>query len=182
MWVTVTSPGTELDAADRGLGCLGVATASFAEQERRTREYHRRVRLCDPVGGVVNDRVATLNFLYCHEDRKLAAQRGFLFLGTFGMLNAHLLFTREAYPTSAYQSLANLAPAPSRGAGGPGDAPALPEGMCLGDPSQIIQAVKRWESIGVDEINFLLNSVELLPQEQVLESLRLFAREVMPAF
>ena len=23
MWVTVTSPGTELDAADRGLGCLG---------------------------------------------------------------------------------------------------------------------------------------------------------------
>ena len=98
------------------------------------------------------------------------------------MLNAHLLFTREAYPTSAYQSLANLAPAPTRGGGGPGDPPTLPEGMCLGDPGQIIQAVKRWESIGVDEINFLLNSVELLPQEQVLASLRLFAREVMPAF
>jgi alkanesulfonate monooxygenase SsuD/methylene tetrahydromethanopterin reductase-like flavin-dependent oxidoreductase (luciferase family) len=182
MWVTVTSPGTELDAADRGLGCLGVATAGYAEQERRTREYHRRVKQCDPVGGVINDRVATLNFLYCHEDRRLAAQRGFLFLGTFGMLNAHLLFTREAYPTSAYQSLANLAPAPSRGGGGPGDAPSLPEGMCLGDPGQIIAAVKRWEAIGVDEINFLLNAVELLPQEQVLESLRLFAREVMPAF
>ena len=42
--------------------------------------------------------------------------------------------------------------------------------------------MKRWESIGVDEINFLLNAVELLPQEQVLESLRLFAREVMPVF
>ena len=34
----------------------------------------------------------------------------------------------------------------------------------------------------IDEINFLLNAVEVLPQEQVLESLRLFAREVMPAF
>ena len=32
MWVTVTSPGTELDAAERGLGCLGVATASLSEQ------------------------------------------------------------------------------------------------------------------------------------------------------
>jgi alkanesulfonate monooxygenase SsuD/methylene tetrahydromethanopterin reductase-like flavin-dependent oxidoreductase (luciferase family) len=32
MWVTVTSPGTELDAADRGIGWLGVATAGFAEQ------------------------------------------------------------------------------------------------------------------------------------------------------
>jgi hypothetical protein len=158
-----------------------VATAGFAEQERRTREYHRRIQGCDPVGGAVNDRVATLNFLYCHEDAEVAAERGLRFLGTFGMLNAHLLFTREVYPTSAYQSLANLAPAPSR-KGGPGDRPGVPEGMCLGDPQGIIQAVKRWESIGVDQINFLLNAVELLPQEQVLASLRLFAREVMPAF
>ena len=89
MWVTVTSPGTELDAADRGLGCLGVASASFAEQERRKKEYHRRIQLCDPAGGEVNDRVATLNFLYCHEDPDVAAERGLRFLGTFGMLNAH---------------------------------------------------------------------------------------------
>ena len=112
IWVTVTSPGTELDAADRGIGCLGVATASYAEQERRTREYHRRIQLCDPVGAAVNDRVAILNFLYCHEDADVAAEQGLRFLGTFGLLNAHLLFTREVYPTSAYQSLANLAPAP----------------------------------------------------------------------
>ena len=84
MWVTVTSPGTELDAADRGIGCLGVATASYAEQERRTREYHRRIQLCDPVGAVVNDRVAILNFLYCHEDAGVAAEQGLRFLGTFG--------------------------------------------------------------------------------------------------
>jgi hypothetical protein len=180
--VTVTSPGTELDAADRGLGCLGVATAGFAEQERRTREYHRRVKLCDPVGDAVNDRVATLNFLYCHEDARVAAQRGMRFLGTFGMLNAHLLFTREAYPTSAYQSLANLAPSAAGREASPGEGPKLPEGMCLGDPHHVIQVIRRWESIGVDEINFLLNAVEVLPQQQVLESLRLFAREVMPAF
>ena len=181
LWVTVTSPGTELDAADRGLGCLGVATAGFAEQERRTREYHRRIQHCEPAGAAVNDRVATLNFLYCHEDGTRAAERGLLMLGTFGVLNAHLLFTREAYPTSAYQSLANLAPTPARD-GGPGDAARVPEGIAIGDPREITQAIKRWESIGVDEINFLLNSVELLRQEEVLESLRLFAREVMPAF
>ena len=97
------------------------------------------------------------------------------------MLNAHLLFTREAFPTSAYQSLGNLAPAPPR-AGAPSDGPRIPEGICIGDPRNIIEQAKRWESIGVDEVNFLLNAVEVLPQEQVLESLRLFAREVMPAF
>jgi alkanesulfonate monooxygenase SsuD/methylene tetrahydromethanopterin reductase-like flavin-dependent oxidoreductase (luciferase family) len=54
--------------------------------------------------------------------------------------------------------------------------------MCLGDPHQVVEAIKRWESIGVDQMNFLLNAVEVLPQEQVIESMRLFAREVMPAF
>ncbi len=54
--------------------------------------------------------------------------------------------------------------------------------MCLGDPHQIVQAIKRWESIGVDEMNFLLNAVEVLPHEQVMDSMRLFASEVMPAF
>ena len=69
----MTSPGTELDAADRGLGCLGVASASFAEQERRKKEYHRRIQLCDPVGGAANERVATPDFLYCYEDADVAA-------------------------------------------------------------------------------------------------------------
>jgi hypothetical protein len=39
-----------------------------------------------------------------------------------------------------------------------------------------------WESIGVDAINFLVNTAETIPQDQVLDSMRLFAREVMPHF
>src|SRR3954470_7297557 len=109
MWVAVTSPGTELDAADRGLGCLGVAAAGYDEQERRTKEYHRRIQLCDPVSSVVNDQVSTLNFLYCHEDAATAATRGMQMFGAFGLANSHLLWTREAFPTRSYQSLANLA-------------------------------------------------------------------------
>jgi len=181
LWVTVTSPGTELDAADRGIGCLGVAAASYAEQERRTAEYRRRIKLCDPVGAV-NERVATLNFLYCHENPKQAAGTGLLMLGMFGVLNTHLLSTREAYPTRAYHSLGNLSPRPSSDDGSPGDRRAVPEGIAIGDPEQIITAVKRWESVGVDSINFIVNAVEIIPQEQVLDSLRLFAREVMPQF
>jgi alkanesulfonate monooxygenase SsuD/methylene tetrahydromethanopterin reductase-like flavin-dependent oxidoreductase (luciferase family) len=182
LWVTVTSPGTELDAAERGLGALGVAAASLAEQERRTREYHRRIRHCDPVGAVVNDRVATLNFLYCHEDPRTASSRGMQLLGTFGLLNSHLLFTREAYPTPAYGVLANLAPVPRSEAASPGDPRAVPEGVCVGTPDAVARALKEWESIGVDDVNFLLNAGEALPQEQVLDSLRLFAREVLPRF
>ncbi|HVR30927.1 MAG TPA: LLM class flavin-dependent oxidoreductase [Thermoanaerobaculia bacterium] len=182
MWVTVTSPGTELDAADRGLGCLGVAAVSYAEQERRTREYHRRVRQCEPVGGVVNDRVATNNFLYCHQDSRTGVESGMRLMGMFGLLNSHLLFTREAYPTNAYQTLGNLNPIPRGESGGPGDEVRAPEGICVGNPAQITAAARQWESIGVDQINFILNVSDVLSQEQVLDSLRLFAREVMPGF
>jgi alkanesulfonate monooxygenase SsuD/methylene tetrahydromethanopterin reductase-like flavin-dependent oxidoreductase (luciferase family) len=183
MWVTVTSPGTELDAAERGLGCLGVAAASYAEQERRTNEYYRRIQSCDPAGAVVTSAVSTLNFLYCHEDPKQAARTGMGMVGTFGLANSHLMWTREAYPTRAYQSLGNLAPKTDRTrSGGPGDAYGIPEGICVGDPDIIVAALKRWESLGLTGINFLLNGLEVVPQEQVLASMRLFAKEVMPAF
>ncbi len=41
---------------------------------------------------------------------------------------------------------------------------------------------KLWESTGCDGVNFILNSHNVLPQQEVLDSLRLFAAEVMPHF
>lgn len=183
LWVTVTSPGTELDAADRGIGCLGVAAASFREQERRTVEYRKRIQLCDPVGKV-NDQIATMNYLFCHTDDAVAGRIGGAMFSTFGLLNSHLLWAREVYPTHAYQSLGNLA----AGAvaqirdDSPGKQRPVPDGVAIGDPDKIIEAIKIWESIGVDAINFLLNTANVVPQEQVLASMRLFASEVMPHF
>src|SRR4029453_5299982 len=182
LWVTVTSPGTEPGPAEGGIGSLGGAGASFTEQERRTREYHRRIQQCDPVSSVVNDKVATLNFLYCHEDARQAAAIGMRMLGLFSFFNANLLPTREAYPTRAYQSLGALAPTPGSEAGNPSDPRGIPNGIAIGDPRRIIQARKRGESIGVDALNFIVNTVEAIPQEEVLASLRLFATEVMPHF
>ena len=183
LWVTVTSPGTELDAAERGIGCLGVASAGYAEQERRTRAYHHRIQNCDPVSDVVNDNVSTLNFLYCHPDRQVARVRGLQMQGAFGLENSNLLFTREAFPSNAYQSLGNLAPRPARPeTGSAGDAPPLPEGTAIGDPEHIINSIKHWESIGIDGINFMVNGCEVLEQKDVLDSMRLFAQEVMPHF
>jgi alkanesulfonate monooxygenase SsuD/methylene tetrahydromethanopterin reductase-like flavin-dependent oxidoreductase (luciferase family) len=182
MWVTVTTPGTELDAAERGLGCLGVAAVPFAEQERRTAEYHRRVQHCEPVGSVVNTQVTTQNFLYCHEDLDTAAAVGGAMAATFNLANSSLLWTREAYPTSAYQSLGNQATRQLKEGGTPGDRRPLPEGICIGDPDRIVEQLKRWESVGVDGVNFIINTMDVIPQADVLASLRLFAEAVLPAF
>jgi alkanesulfonate monooxygenase SsuD/methylene tetrahydromethanopterin reductase-like flavin-dependent oxidoreductase (luciferase family) len=184
MWVTVTSPGTELDAADRGIGCLGVAAASFQEQERRTAEYRKRIQQCNPVSSVVNEQVATLNWLHCHEDAATALRVGGPMFAAFGVLNSHLLWTREVFPTGAYQSLGNLAPGAGsrRKSESPGEQRPVPDGIAIGDPDRIVEAIGVWESIGVDAINFLVNTAETISQDQVLDSMRLFAREVMPHF
>ncbi|MBO0732529.1 MAG: hypothetical protein J2P57_24935, partial [Acidimicrobiaceae bacterium] len=147
-----------------------------------TREYHRRIQLCDPVSTVVNDQVTTLNYLYCHQDPLQAAETGMRMVNQFGVTNSHLLWTREAYPTRAYQSLGNLAPGRAADRSGPGDPHGIPEGIGIGTPDRLASVIQRWESLGVSGINFLLNAGEVISQHDVLASLRLFATEVMPKF
>ena len=181
MWVAVTSPGTEIDAADRGLGSLGLTFGGFAEQEKKIAEYRRRIKSCDPVGAFVNEQVNTVNFLYCHDDAETGIKTGQRLAGTFNYLAAQLLAAREAYPTRSYPSL-GLLPQLRQESQSPGDGGRVPEGICIGDPDRIVEVVESWESVGVDRINFLLNAAETVPQAQVLDSLRLFAKEVMPQF
>jgi alkanesulfonate monooxygenase SsuD/methylene tetrahydromethanopterin reductase-like flavin-dependent oxidoreductase (luciferase family) len=183
LWVAVTTPGTELDAAERGMGCLGVSAGSFASQEQTVTRYRQAVRNCRPAGKLINSQVAGMNFMYCHEDRKQATAIGLEMVRNFNYLNTHQLWSREVYPTSAYRTLGNLAP----GKGGkapddPRDEKGVPEGVTIGDPADLICAIKTWESTGVDSINFVVNAVETIRQKDVLASLSLFAREVMPAF
>ena len=42
--------------------------------------------------------------------------------------------------------------------------------------------IREWESVGIDGINFIVNTVEVIDQADVLASLRLFATEVMAKF
>ena len=181
MWVAVTSPGTELDAADRGLGSLGLTFGQFAEQEKKIAEYRRRIQLCNPVGDFVNDQVSSVNFLYCHEDDQVARERGKKMADTFNYLATQLTSVREVFPGRSYPSL-GLLPQLRRAATGPEASEQAGEGLCLGGPERVTRALKRWEAVGIDRVNFLLNAMEVIPQAEVLDSLRLFAREVMPAF
>jgi alkanesulfonate monooxygenase SsuD/methylene tetrahydromethanopterin reductase-like flavin-dependent oxidoreductase (luciferase family) len=181
LWVAVTSPGTELDAAERGLGSLGLTFGQFAEQEKRTAEYRRRIQQCTPVGEFVNDQVSTVNFLYCHEDDKVGRETGRKMGNAFNYLASQLISAREAYPSKSYQSL-GLLPQLRRQSTGPDANEQVGEGLALGDPQRVTRALKRWEACGTDRVNFLLNTMEVIPQADVLASLRLFAKEVMPAF
>ena len=105
MWVAVTSPGTEIDAAERGMGSLGLTFGGFKEQEKKVNNYRKIIRNCEPVGKFINEKVATVNFLFCHNDDEVGVKTGLRLTGTFNYLASQLLAAREAYPTKSYPSL-----------------------------------------------------------------------------
>ena len=181
MWVAVTSPGTEIEAADRGLGSLGLSPGGFKESEQKVQNYRSRIENCEPVGAVVNNKVHTVNFMSCCEDGERGRQAGVRLASIFGYMASQLLSAKEVLPTRSYPS-AGLLPALRRESGSPGDAAKSFQGMTTGTPDDVAAAVRMWESIGYDGINFIAQFMEILPQQYVLDSMRLFAEEVMPQF
>ena len=146
MWVAVSSPGTEFDAADRGMGALGVNFTTFKAQEQRVQEYRSRIQNCTPVGAFVNDQLASANFLFCHEDSATGVETGGRMIGTFQYLAGQLDMAKEAWPTKGYPSPGLLA-ATRRSAASPAEAGEPPGGHRhrqprSGDPGA--------EEVGVD--------------------------------
>jgi len=198
MWVATASPGTEIDAGDRGLGAIFLSFTGYQRQTERVALYREHIKRCDnPVGGFINDRATLVNFLYCDEDDQAAQRTGIQLAVRYHETGGQASGVSELYPTGAYSGAGDVRSALLRaGDGAPGAQAArpglrnlyhneearVPEGLCAGDPHRIIQALKGWEETGIEEVGFLLNSAEVVTHEQIMASLRLFGREVMPHF
>ena len=176
MWVTVTTPGTELDAADRGLGCLGVAAVSFAEQERRTAEYHRRIQSCDPVGSVVTDQVTTQNFLYCHEDIDVRGRPSAARMAASFNLRTRTCSGRGRRTRPAPTRASATRPPSDEGDRRSGRASGrCPKGIAIGDPHRIIEEIRAVGERRRRRHQLHPEHREVIAQEDVLACLRLFA-------
>jgi alkanesulfonate monooxygenase SsuD/methylene tetrahydromethanopterin reductase-like flavin-dependent oxidoreductase (luciferase family) len=121
--------------------------------------------------------------MYVDETDEEASTWGTKLAYTFAHLAAHLVGISSVYPTPAYKTPGLLFSV--RGGGdekAPGGGGVIREGMAIGSPQTVIKNLKMWEEIGVDRMVLIINTGEVIPQERVLTSLRLFAEQVMPAF
>jgi alkanesulfonate monooxygenase SsuD/methylene tetrahydromethanopterin reductase-like flavin-dependent oxidoreductase (luciferase family) len=181
LWVAVTSPGTEIDAAERGMGALGLSWGGIKSHADKIARYKDRIEHCEPVGEFVTNKFYTVNYLFCHEDHDYAVRMGESLADHVQYGTAQTVGTREATISQAYPDFAAAlegfnpaSPSPTRA--------FIPEGLTVGDPDHLVETLKLWESTGADGVNFIINSHNVVPQQEVLDSLRLFAREVMPHF
>ena len=178
LWVAVQSPETAVQAGERGMGMLGVTLGAPLDYQQMVKDYRRAIRTCEPIGESVNEQVNGVAFMYCDPDDAQAKAIGGMAATQFGVRAAHLVGIGGIYPSPAYHAHASAAPLRNR----PGDVVGpVREGTPIGDPEACIRALKWWEEVGVDRMTFLINTGETIPQEKVLDSLRLFAAEVIPA-
>jgi alkanesulfonate monooxygenase SsuD/methylene tetrahydromethanopterin reductase-like flavin-dependent oxidoreductase (luciferase family) len=177
LWVAVQSPETAVQAGERGMGMLGVTLGAPLDYQQMVKDYRRAIRTCEPVGEFVNEQVNGVAFMYCGEDDQEAkAWRH----GRHAVRHPCRPPRRRRGHLSvpAYHAHASAAPLRNR----PGDVVGpVRDGTPIGDPEHCIKQLKWWEEVGVDRMVFLINTGETIPQGNVLESLRLFAREVIPA-
>lgn len=180
LWVAVTAPGTELDAADRGIGCLLVSAGNIAKNAPRFAAYRERIKNCRPAGAFVNNKIAAVNWLFCHEDGDYAVQQMAKMVRSFSSMAGQTVEISQAYPNNAYGAIGLL----GQLRGDPSDEAAkpIPDGLCAGTPAEIIETIRAWGDAGVDEIIFMVNSREVIPQSEVMASLELFTKEVLPHF
>ncbi len=181
LWVAVSSPETSIQAAERGIGMLGVSIGSPKDQEVRINDYRRIIKDCEPVGAFVNEQINTLNWLYVDEDLEQGREMGKKLIGTFNYLAQQTVGIKQAYPSKAYANAGLLYSLRAQGVNTAGEA-QIRDGFAIGNPDNVTEQLKTWESMGVDCVAFLLNAAEVIPQEKVLASLRLFGEQVMPKF
>jgi len=179
MWVAVTSPGTEVDAADRGLGCLGLSPGGFADSEKKVLNYRKRIEVCDPVGAFVNDKVLTVNFLSCNEDGDLGRRNGLKVASMFSYMAASS--SRQGGAAHALVPLRGAAARTAPRVGQPGRRRQVLQGRHHGTPDDVADAITAWENVGFDGINFIHQFMEVIPQQYVLDSMRSSPRRSCPA-
>jgi alkanesulfonate monooxygenase SsuD/methylene tetrahydromethanopterin reductase-like flavin-dependent oxidoreductase (luciferase family) len=196
LWVACSRRDTILLAAREGIGALTFAFIDPEEASGWVKDYERVLaQECMPIGRAVNPQVACVTPMMLHHDEREAIARGLEGANFFGYSLAHFYVFGKHVPgqTDVWQEFqqkrAQMGYSPevamairqerlgAKVAAGGG------EGLrgAVGTPRQLREYLKRYEDAGVDQIIFVLQAGRNR-HEHIMESLELFAREVMPEF
>ncbi|TML42945.1 MAG: LLM class flavin-dependent oxidoreductase [Actinobacteria bacterium] len=174
MWVAAGNPPTYAKAARLGLGVLGFNVASIKEMEPMVRAYKDAVGEAEPVGAYLNDNVMITNGVVCLEDGKKARE----IVEDMGLARLQSLVYRyhDTFPKPPGAPVwPDLFPDPTAD-----DVEfRINEGYILcGDPDEVLEQVKRYESVGADQLVFGL-PIDM-PWSAAMETIRLFGEHVIP--
>jgi alkanesulfonate monooxygenase SsuD/methylene tetrahydromethanopterin reductase-like flavin-dependent oxidoreductase (luciferase family) len=172
MWYAAGNPSSYEMAAHKGLGVLGFSVSSLSALEPVLKAYKDEIPSAEPVGAYVNDNIMVTTAGWVAEDgakaRQLAVEARPSYLQS-NVFRYHDTFPHPKW-VPAWPALipdmtdADLDKALDAGA------------MVTGDPDEVLEQCRRWESAGVDQ---LVIAVGGGPHEGVLETIRLIGEHVI---
>ena len=198
VWVAGSRRDTIHLAAQKGIGALTFAFIDPEEAEHWIADYYDTLeRECVPIGDAVNANLACVTPFMCHPDEEEALRRGLEGANFFGYSLAHYYVFGRHRPGvtdvwAEYQALRQekgYSPEAVIAAAQHSDrlgAKAVEQGVsglrgAIGTPDQLRAFLRRYEEYGVDQVIFVSQAGKNR-HEDIMESLELFGREVLPEF
>ena len=178
MWMACSNHEQIRMAARLGLGALGFALVDPATAKGWIDEYYEIIKTeCVPIGHTVNANIALTSPLSLDNDEEAARERGFKgrYFFTFASNHHYVDGVHQPGRTDIWEQYQEAWPALKASTEGYG-APST-----VGTPAQARELVKIYVDMGCDEILFMAQMGDIA-HEDVCESLRRFADEVMPEF
>jgi alkanesulfonate monooxygenase SsuD/methylene tetrahydromethanopterin reductase-like flavin-dependent oxidoreductase (luciferase family) len=135
-------------------------------------------------------RTALMTAGFCHEDPKVAAERGTELVDWYleQQRERARLVWRDYDPATVppdYQSYyardQRLAAGPHPGELTPREVQAEGRTFCVGTPADCIRFIELYEALGIEEV-FLLCAIGPAHHQEVLNTIRLFGEQVIPYF
>ena len=202
IWMACTQPASQEIAAENGIGVLAFGSSAPSGMKEQVDKYRENIKKADPVGGFVNNQWASFTLGHCGDNNDEARELGARAIKEFfGPNRPYTEDRKEVYERlleswggvpdhlqAAFQRF--LGQEEDLGGGGAsramlGELP--PDLLCergvivAGDPDSCIEGVKRHQEIGADQI-LLIMQCDQVPHDKVMSSIRLFGKEVIPAF
>ncbi|MFE0201184.1 LLM class flavin-dependent oxidoreductase, partial [[Kitasatospora] papulosa] len=199
LWMACSARTTIETAARNGIGALSFSFVSPAEAKEWVDTYYDIIASeeCVPAGRDVNPNFSVVFPFMCHPDEETALDRGLDGAHFFSYSLMHYYITGQHRPgvTDVWQDFQDnrasvgLTREPVALADGEeptAEAKAMLEQITslrrgIGTPEQVAEVIRQYEEAGVDQVIFSVQ-VGKNRNEHILESLELFAREVMPVF
>jgi len=185
-------------AAKNGMGALAFAFFDPEEAKHWVTDYYTTLEHEGvPIGDAVNANIATVTTYFCHEDEEEAIRRGSEGVNFIGYSLGHYYVYGKHKPNETnvwdeYQKLRSEkgfdpnAVKMAKNNESVLGAKAVEKGSsglrgAMGTPAQVRDYLRRYEECGVDQVILALTAGKN-KHEHIMETLELFAKEVMPEF
>jgi alkanesulfonate monooxygenase SsuD/methylene tetrahydromethanopterin reductase-like flavin-dependent oxidoreductase (luciferase family) len=175
LWVACTREETLTMAGENGLGALSFSLTGPEDFANRVDQYYSALERCVPMGRTVNANIlATAGQLMCADSDDQALKMIGSAGGFFGFGIAHYYVQGGHRPagTNLWELYQKMLSQDDKGVD--------PQRMGgVGGVEKVREYMKRFESIGVDQMMFILPPI---PHEQTMESLQLLGEKILPEF